>query len=211
MDTPAWISAAALLAVGAAAALGPVRLTCRAVLRRFGSRDIMRHWQVPVTYGVQAGLPGAVALAAWTGGPQGALLAAVTGLLSLLATLDLAWRWLPFAWTLPLLALGMVAAPDWAIAAAGAATGAGLLWALQLYYRLRRGIDALGTGDIWLAAGLGALTDPARIGLILGLAAVTALGAEILSRTRHGPAKPRRMGVAYGAHLCAAYIILFPF
>ncbi len=214
MEGGAWIAAAAVLAMCFAVAFGPVRLTCRAVLRKVMPPDAMRGWQYPVTHGLQAGLVLTVVFAALLGGPDAAVLAAVVGLLVLLAVLDLAWRWLPFVWTILLLALGVVVAwatDSWAHAASGAAIGGGILLGLQLFFRFWRGVEALGTGDIWLAAGLGALTGPQQISLILGIAAITGLTAEVLGKILRSGSDRRRMGVAYGAHMCAAYIIVFPF
>ncbi len=203
-----------MLAMSFAITFGPVRLTCRAVLRKVLPPDAMRGWQYPLTHGLQAGLVLTVVFAALLGGPDAAVLAAVVGLLVLLAVLDLAWRWLPFVWTIPLLALGFVLA--WATeslleAVLGAVIGGGILLSLQLFFRFWRGVEALGTGDIWLAAGLGALTGPQQISLILGIAAVTGLAAEVLGKILRSGSGRRRMGVAYGAHMCAAYIIVFPF
>ncbi len=214
MEGGAWIAAAAVLAMCFAVAFGPVRLTCRAVLRQVMRPDTMRGWQYPVTHGLQAGLVLTVVFAALLGGPDAAVLAAVVGLLVLLAVLDLAWRWLPFVWTIPLLALGFVVAwatDSWAHAASGAAIGGGILLGLQLFFRFWRSVEALGTGDIWLAAGLGALTGPQQISLILGIAAITGLAVEVVGKILRPGSDGRRMGVAYGAHMCVAYIIVFPF
>lgn len=206
------LSVTALAAIGVAVLTGPLMLTCRAVLRRLMPPAALRRWQGPVTAGVGAGLLAATLLGATTGG-NAALVVAVFGLLLLLATLDLAWRWLPFAWTMPLLALGIVAAwVNHALidAILGVALGAGVLLALQLSFRFLRGVEALGTGDIWLAAGLGALAGPQKIMLILGLSAVLALAVEAgrsILVTRPGR---RRLGVAYGAHMCLAYIVFVP-
>lgn len=200
----------ALAAMLIAVTAGPLRLLVRFVLRQPGNVAV-RRWQHPATWGLAGGLVGAVLLAALLWGGTAAIGTAVLSLLCLLAVMDIAWRWLPFAWTLPLLALGLAAAwiqgtlPD---AAIGMALGGGTLFLLQLGFRLWRGVEALGTGDIWLAAGLGALSGPDRIGLILWLAAMTALAAAILGKALACPVKRQRFGVAYGAHLCLAYPVL---
>ena len=199
----------ALVAMLIAVTTGPLRLLVRFILRYAGNAAV-RRWQHATTWGLAGGLVGAVMLAALLWGGTAAIGTAVLSLLFLLALMDVAWRWLPFAWTLPLLALGLVIAwmhdtlPD---AAIGMVLGGGTLFLLQLGFRLWRGVDALGSGDIWLAAGLGALAGPDRIGLILWLAAMTALGAAILGKALSGPAKRQRFGVAYGAHLCLAYLV----
>ena len=200
----------ALAAMLIAVTTGPLRLLVRFVLR-YVSNVTVRRWQHAATWGLAGGLVGAVMLAALLWGGAAAIGTAVLSLLCLLALMDVAWRWLPFAWTLPLLALGLAAA--WiqgtlSDAAIGMALGGGTLFLLQLGFRLWRGVEALGTGDIWLAAGLGALSGPDRIGLILWLAAMTALGAAILGKALSGPDTRQRFGVAYGAHLCLAYLVL---
>lgn len=205
--------AVAILASGIAVGMGPLRLTMRAMLRYCASAAAMRRWQWPVTMGVGAGLLASVVASGVFIGPNSAVLTATVGLLVLLAILDLAWRWLPFVWTLPLLTLAIVAAyfngtaQD---AAFGVLLGAGMLWSLQLCFRHWRGVEALGTGDIWLAAALGALVGPQQIALVLGIAAVTGLTVEVLQNLRSNPTKRRRLGVAYGAHMCLAYFVSFP-
>ncbi len=130
----------------------------------------------------------------------------------LLAVLDLAWRWLPHEWTVPLLVLGLLAGFLGATggdALAGAATGAGLLAALRIGFRLARGVEAIGFGDVWLAAGLGTFVGPATILWVLALATITALVSEaVAERAAAGP-KRRRFGVAYGTHICGVFLILF--
>ena len=209
MGGDAVLALAALLAVMAAVSAGPLRLLVRFVLRYAGNAA-MRRWQRPATWGLASGLVGAVALAALLWGGTAALSTAVLSLLLLLGLMDIAWRWLPFGWTLPLLVLGLFAAwlhgtlPD---AVLGLILGGGTLWLLQLGFRLWRGVEALGTGDIWLAAGLGSLAGPGLIGLILWLAAMTALGAAVLGKALSGHDTRQRFGVAYGAHLCLAHLV----
>jgi leader peptidase (prepilin peptidase)/N-methyltransferase len=197
------------MAVGLA--LGPVRLAVRAGLRAAGGRAWMRRWQGPATQGLTLGFLAAPALAgAWFGG-DAAVLAAVLGLSLLLFVQDVAWRWLPLEWSLPLLALGLIAGflgetPGETLA--GAALGGGLLLALQLGFRHARGVEALGTGDIWLAAGLGGFAGPTTIAWVLGLAALSALAVQTVKTwLKIGPSR-QRWGVAFGSHIIGVFLIV---
>ncbi|MEJ6402889.1 prepilin peptidase [Yoonia sp. 2307UL14-13] len=204
------LGATALLAIGYAVFVGPLRLMIRTVLRRLGDVPRMRRWQHPVTWGVAAGAVLAVLLALVVMDVTAAVVTATFALLSFLALMDLAWRWLPLEWTLPLLGLGLLQAlTEGALPMAliGGVLGGGLLWALQFMFLKLRGVMALGTGDIWLAAALGILAGPDRITLILCLAALTALAFTALQRAD----RRKRYGVAYGAHMCVAYVLFFPF
>ncbi len=196
----------------AGVALGPLRLAVRAVLRRAGGRRTLGR-QAGVTRGLAAGLVAAPVLAGAAQGGSAAIHVAAIGLAVLLAAMDLAWRWLPHEWTWPLLGLGLVAAAAGAAPSAtalggvaGAALGGGLLAFVQLGFRHVRGIEALGTGDVWLAAAIGAFTGPGPIPWVIALAAVTALGAEMLGARLFPAPRRSRLGVAYGTHLA----VMFP-
>ena len=89
-----------------------------------------------------------------------------------------------------------------------AAAGGGMLLALQMYFRILRGVEALGTGDIWLAAGLGTLSGMPPILYILTLAAITGLMGAVIAKFWGGR---QRYGVAFGAHLSLAYFIILLF
>ncbi len=207
------LSLAICVVVCLAVALGPTRVAVRAVLRQLMQPPQMRRWQYPATIGYSAGAVFAVALSGVLVNAPAAIFVAVLGLLALLAVMDFAWRWLPFIWTSALSVLGAVDAwiiGDYTDAFGGAIIGAGTLLALQLYFRLRKGIVALGTGDIWLAMGLGILAGSTKIGLILGVAALTALATEGIKKTIPATRKRKRLGVAYGAHLCLAYLVFIP-
>ena len=214
MTADTWLMLAAIVAIGSGVLMGPMLLTVRAVMQRHSTLATIRRWQGAVALGLGLGLVGATAVSGLLINGQMAVLAATLGLLSLLAILDLAWRWLPFAWTLPLLGLGIASAwfsDAMLTGGMGLLAGAGVLLALQLSFRVFRGVEALGTGDIWLAAGLGMLTGPQEIVAILGIAALTGLVAAGLQRLVAGPSAVARMGVAYGTHLCVAYVIILLF
>lgn len=197
-----------------AVGLGPLRLVVRAGLRIWGGKGAVTRWQRATTLGLGTGLVAAPALVGATLGGDAAVISAVLGLAFMLLALDLAWRWLPFEWTLPLLALGLFAGflGDQAQSTvAGAAFGAGFLWALQTSFRLWRKVEALGTGDIWLAAGLGCFVGPATIAWVLALAALSALTIEIFRKTAGKSPDRHRWGVAYGSHMIAVFLIIWPF
>jgi prepilin signal peptidase PulO-like enzyme (type II secretory pathway) len=149
-------------------------------------------------------------MAGATLGGEAAVAAAVLGLAFLLFVQDLAWRWLPLEWSLPLLVLGLIAGilgERGGDALAGAALGAGLLWALQAVFRIWRGVEALGTGDIWLAAAIGSFCGPAAVALTLGLAALSGLAFASLQLSIAKAPGHNRWGVAYGSHLIAVFIL----
>src|SRR5690606_32770961 len=83
-------------------------------------------------------------------------------MLMLLAHIDIRTRLLPDALTLPLLWLGLGAAwLGWGRvplydAVAGVMAGYGVLWLLLQGFRLLRGIEGMGYGDLKLVAALGA-------------------------------------------------------
>ena len=200
--------------MAAAVGLGPLALVVRAGLRAGRGKAAVTRWQRPVALGLGVGLVAAPVLAGAVLGGEAAVIAAVLGLSFLLLSQDLAWRWLPFEWTLPLLALGLVAGflGDFVgDALAGAALGAGILGGLQISFRRWRGVEALGTGDIWLAAGLGAFVGPATIAWVLALSALSALAVETLRKTVAKPPKRNRWGVAYGSHMIALFLIVSAF
>ncbi len=94
--------------------------------------------------------------------PTALLLALVAGMLLLLAHIDARTRLLPDALTLPVLWLGLAAAwAGWGVmplhdAVAGAMGGYGFLWLLLQVFRLLRGVEGMGYGDLKLLAALGA-------------------------------------------------------
>ncbi len=199
--------------MAAALGLGPLRLVVRAVLRRWADKIAVTRWQRPVTLGVAAGLLAAPALAGALFGGSSAVTATTLGLAVLLLLQDLAWRWLPLEWSVPFAALGLVAAfldHNFANALIGAAIGAGLLWVLQTGFRSLRGVEGLGTGDIWLAAGVGAFVGPDTIAWVLGLAALSGLAFEAVRRKVPKPCSHNRWGVAYGAHILWVFLIVTP-
>ncbi|PJI84928.1 type IV leader peptidase family protein [Yoonia maricola] len=205
------LSLAAIAAVSFAVMAGPFMLATRAGLRLIMPASDVKRWQGPVAMGLRSGAVMASLACAFVLGPVATGMVAVLILLLLLAGLDLAWRWLPFEWTLPLLALAFAMAAfegNLGAALTGMAVGGGMLFALQLYFRLARGVTALGTGDIWLAAGLGTLSGMPVILYILTLAALSGLLGAGFARFR---TTRQRYGVAFGTHLSLAYFIFLLF
>lgn len=83
--------------------------------------------------------------------------------------------------------------------ASGALIGAGSFWALKIGYRGFRGIEGLGSGDIKLMAGLGALVGPWDLPLMLVLAS----GGAILFALAQGKAQAGT-ALPFGSFLCIA-------
>jgi leader peptidase (prepilin peptidase)/N-methyltransferase len=185
----------------------------RAGLRTWGGKAAVTRHQAAATLGIGLALAAAPVLSGVLLDGAAAVTAAVLGLCLLLLTQDLAWRWLPLEWTVPLAALALVAAfvgntvED---ALIGAGLGAGLLWTLQITFRRLRGTEAIGSGDIWLAAGIGGLAGATTIAWVLGLSALTGLAEERGKIAMFGPPDRKRWGVAYGAHMIAVFLILWP-
>lgn len=122
------------------------------------------------------------------------------GMLLIASFIDLESFLLPDVLTLPGAALALAAAtfllgpgsgPDAWIANGktallGAAIGGGGFWLLRVGYKLLRGAEGLGLGDVKLMLLLGALVGPQGLPLTLLLAGITALLASILYMIRSG-------------------------
>ncbi|MEO9826863.1 MAG: prepilin peptidase [Paracoccaceae bacterium] len=201
---------ASLAALLIAFLAGPTLLMARGVLRPKLGADVARSRAPGLAIGLGAGaLSATIVIGATLGGPAAVITAFLT-LLLMLAAMDMAWRWLPLEWTLALGALGFGAAPlsgDLTTAALGAALGGGVLLALRQSFLILRKVEALGVGDIWLAAALGAFIGPIHIIWLLGAAAGFGLVLHFLARA---PTR-QRLGVAFGAQLCAVAPIFVAF
>lgn len=194
-----FLSLAALMTAFLA---GPSLLMARGVLRTSFGPHVARARGPGLALGLSAGALAATVLVGVTLGGPAAVTTGFLTILLMLALMDITWRWLPLEWTGTLGALGFVTAAlsgDLTSAMYGAALGGGLLMALRQTFLTLRSIEALGLGDIWLAAALGAFAGPVHIIWLLGAAACFGLLLHFSSRV----AKPRRMGVAFGAHICA--------
>lgn len=99
--------------------------------------------------------------------------------------------------------------PGWRDGLLGAVTGGGLFWILQQGYRLFRGEEGLGTGDVKLMVMIGAMTGFTGLPLtILAACATSAVGSMIiLLRPGHKGLKTR---IPFGPFLslgCMLYIL----
>lgn len=144
---------------------------------------------------------GAALLAFHRHGLSLALLAefAFAAFLLALAFIDLDTWLLPHALTWPVIALGLLAAPlglapapSWSSAAAGAALGFGVFAAVAVIGEKVLKKEALGWGDVWLLAGLGAYLGAGAILPVVLLASVqgSVVGVALLAlgRGQPGPA-----------------------
>lgn len=161
--------------------------------------------------GIELAATAAAMIAVFLGTTAGQMLgiAIVLWLLLALAGADLLWLRLPDILTGALLvcALGwtLLTGGDPGMALTGAALGAGSFLALRLGYAALRGREGLGLGDVKLMAGLGALTGPWDLPLMVLVAALTALAAAALSPGGlHGGRT-----LPFGAALCAAGAVVW--
>lgn len=140
------------------------------------------------------------------GGTVGAmwLMAVVLWTLLALALCDLLWFRLPDSLTLLLLTLAMgyttSTGADFWLCVLGAAIGTGSFMVLRIGYRLIRGREGLGLGDVKLMAGLGALVGPQDIPVMVLMGALFALFTTIASGRKLKATRP----LPFGAALCAA-------
>lgn len=136
----------------------------------------------------------------------------LTALLALLAlaTIDARTGFLPDALTLPLACLGLGLsllsggiAPGEAIA--GLLAGAGAFWLVSAAYRVARGQDGLGGGDVKLMGAIGAFCGPAALPAIAFAAAAAALLVTIVGRRRStGAGSLLRTEIRFGPYLAGA-------
>lgn len=121
---------------------------------------------------------------------------AVGGVFIIASSIDLKVLLLPDVLTLPgaVLALGVsTLALDlpWQDALMGAAAGAGSFWLLQNGYRLLRGQEGLGGGDVKLMLMIGALVGWQALPLVVLVAALSALVPGIMAAVMaRGSGKP---------------------
>ncbi len=205
--------AAALQALVSVAALlfsGPRMLALRAALRGPLGADGTRRWARAAGWGAGTGVVLAVGLVAGVLGWDAAAITAILALLIALAWMDLAWRWLPLEWVGALGLAGLIAVtagPDPVAGLAGGAAAAGVLLALQLVFRMLRGVEALGTGDILLIGAIGLFSGFPAVFTILAIAAATGLGHGILGRFLATDTTRTRYGVAFGTHLAIVFAL----
>ncbi|MBD3162173.1 MAG: prepilin peptidase [Candidatus Eisenbacteria bacterium] len=170
--------------------------------RRCGSR-------IPLRYPVVEGLGAAAVLlaAAGSAGPlEAAVRAAFLLTMATIAWIDLDHRIIPDEISLPGVALGLLLCPLLGVSRLdgliGAVAGAGSLLAVAQAYKLLRGIDGMGMGDVKLAAMMGAFLGWRGILLTLVLGSfVGALLGTVLLLSRRGDG---RTALPYGTFLAPA-------
>lgn len=198
----------ALLAVLSALAIPPAQLAARSVLRQVVDVQDSRARAPAVVVGLGVGAASATLLAGLWIGPNAALTVALLLLLALLAIIDMTWRWLPWEWCGLIATLGGAQAilnATYELAVYGALAGGALLLALRVTYFALRGVEALGLGDVWLAAAIGTFVGPIHIIWVLGAAACLGLLLHFASWARNCPNRT----VAFGAHICVVTPFFF--
>ena len=207
--TEAGIAGLAVCVLAAALFFGPLPIAVRGLLRGPIGVAAMRRWTPSVYIGAICGMLGATAFVALVR-PELTIGTALLSLLFLLAVIDWQWRWLPIEWTVAVIALGMLFAlqsdaPAMIILQMLVPAAALLIARQTLLWMLKK--EALGLGDIWLVAGLGAFLEPFQSFLLIGFAAFSGL-LEVSLRRWFMKNGPKRHGVAYGTHLCIIFIIM---
>ncbi len=180
-------------------------------------------WRYPLVELLTASL--ALAIADRFGsGPAGLVYFAFAAALIAITFIDLDWRIIPDAITLPGVALGLAAAlvvqlaAHWGLApplpvtalkaALGALCGAAGLWLVAAGYKRVTGIEGLGFGDVKLAALLGSFLGMGGVLLTIFLASLMgSLVGVVLIASGRGTAKT---ALPFGAFLApAGLIVLF--
>lgn len=93
---------------------------------------------------------------------------------------------------------------DLSAALIGAGLGAGIFWALRIGYRVLRGREGLGLGDVKLMAGIGAGLGAMALPVVTLVAAVLAMGVAGVMALRRGARPDGDLAIAFGAYLAAA-------
>jgi prepilin signal peptidase PulO-like enzyme (type II secretory pathway) len=198
-----------LTVLTAALVIGPLPIVVRGYVRRIAGPEQVHRWSRPVSVGLGIGMIGAVALISFL--DSGLTLGtALLCLLFLLASIDWQWRWLPIEWTLAVISLGLLFAfqsADILQVFIQMALPAGTLLVVRQSLLWSLGKEALGLGDIWLMAGLGAFLEPFQSFLLIGFAALSGL-LEIGIRRLGFDKKSATISVSYGTHLCIIFVII---
>ena len=201
-----WL--APVIIIGVALIFGPLPLVVRGLIRGASGPQITRRWYRPITLGLGIGMVAGVAAMGLISVDLG-VNAAVLCVIFLLAAIDWMWRWLPIEWTLALIALGILAAliggDLWVVLVQIAVPALALLAARQMMLWATKK-EALGLGDVWLIAGIGAFLAPFQSFLVVGFAALSGLAEVGLRRWRAG-AVAKIHAVAYGTHLCIIFVM----
>lgn len=175
---------------------------------------------ISIRYPAVEALSGAIALAlALKFGPgfKFAAYMAFSGLLIVLAFIDLASFMLPLYPMLIGAAAAMVCAPlmlDIPLhdAALAAGLGAGMFWLVRLAYRKLRGVEGLGEGDVWLMLLLGPLVGTRHLPFIILVSGITLIASSAFfllggHAQDDDDAGALRTPIPYGPFLCLATIL----
>lgn len=119
--------------------------------------------------------------------PEWALYMGVGGMLLVAAFIDLDSYILPDVLTLPGTVVAFIGASTlldlgWQGSLAGALAGGGSFWLLQQGYRLYRGVEGLGTGDVKLMLLLGALLGWKALPVVVTAAALCGVAGSVFFR-----------------------------
>ncbi|AZV80606.1 prepilin peptidase (plasmid) [Parasedimentitalea marina] len=158
---------------------------------------------------------GAAVLAVAAGGTVATVLLSclLLWLLIGLAVADLLWFRLPDGLTLALfltVLIGAWQADTLTLTLWGALLGGGSFWGLRVGYRLLRGRQGLGFGDVKLMVGLGGFSGPYDLPLMVLLAALSGLGAALVLAWRGGDVRSLgQRALPFGTALCAAAAVLW--
>ena len=138
--------------------------------------------------------------------------------LMLLALVDVQTKLLPDSLTFPLLWLGIVIQlwPETRtvgleFSVIGAIAGYLPLWLLANLYKLIRGRDGLGMGDLKLLAAMGAWSGPLILPQVLLLAALLAIALFLVERVLHRLTAGIHEERPFGPAIVAAYFIVMVF
>lgn len=178
---------------------------------------------VPVNLLTLLGVIGVLAVAVWVSASLNSATSQLAwfvfgSTLVLLALVDIQTKLLPDALTLPMLWLGLVIQlfPETRtvgleFSVVGAIAGYLPLWVLALAYRLIRGRDGLGMGDLKLLAAMGAWSGPFVLPQVLLLAALLAIALFVIERVLHRSTAGIHEERPFGPAIVAAYFIVMTF
>lgn len=191
---------------------GPLPIVIRGVIRRHFGPAYVHRWFRPASFGIGIGMALAAVVMAVLDGSQ-TLYLVLLCLLLLLAVIDWQWRWLPIEWTLGVIALGLVhgvLGGDFSLVLQQMLVPSMTILLIRQILQAVLKRQALGLGDVWLIAGLGAFLPVTTTFLMIGLAALSGL-ANLLLRRWYSLESQKIAGVSYGTHLCAVFLILLTF
>lgn len=144
-------------------------------------------------------------------GLQGALGLVFVWLLIALSGIDWRMQILPDRLVLPLGMIGLTAngfgiftTPSDAIF--GAVAGFGVLWLVNVIYKLLRGHDGMGLGDAKLFAAIGAYLGAWQLPLVLLIAALMGVVVGVIHSIKHG-----RTPFAFGPYLAIGAVVALLF